>query len=80
MGHPVGEAQMPIQLAVDLVRSYSNEGDHVLDPFTGSGTSGEAAISLGRTFTGIEAHAPYLAMARWRLHQTMRQTQMGLAV
>lgn len=76
-GHP---AQMPLQLAIDLVRSYSNEGEHVLDPFTGSGTSGEAAVLLGQMFTGIEAHAPYLVMARRRISQAMKQTQMELAV
>ena len=49
--HP---APFPLQLAKDHVLSWSNPGDLVLDPFTGSGTTCKAAKELGRNFLGFE--------------------------
>lgn len=50
-GHP---APYPLQLALDHVLSWTNPGDLVLDPFTGSGTTGVACIETGRRFLGME--------------------------
>ena len=50
-GHP---AQYPEQLAHDHIISWSNEGDVILDPFMGSGTTGKMALQLNRNFIGIE--------------------------
>jgi site-specific DNA-methyltransferase (adenine-specific) len=58
--HP---AMMPLWLAKDLIRSWSNEGDTILDPFAGSCTSLLAAKSLGRRAIGIEISAEYCRMA-----------------
>ena len=58
--HP---APMPIKLAQDLIRSYSNPGDLVLDPFSGSATTAYAAQQLGRQVIGIEVHKPYITAA-----------------
>ena len=55
--HP---APMPFTLARDLVRAYSNEGDLVLDPFSGSGTTARAAQIQGRRAIGVEIHRPYI--------------------
>ena len=55
--HP---APMPMRLAVDLITAYSNVGDLVLDPFSGSGTTAYAAQLLGRRAIGVEIHAPYI--------------------
>lgn len=63
--HP---AQFPLQLATDHIRSWSNEGDTVLDPFMGSGTTGIAAIELGRSFIGIEKVEKYFQLASDRIH------------
>src|SRR5699024_3521850 len=49
--HPT---QKPVALLEDLIRTYSNEGDHVLDLTMCSGSTGVAAANLGRRFTGIE--------------------------
>ena len=49
--HP---ALMPQELATDLIRSYSHEGDLVMDPFMGSGTTARMAYSLGRDYIGFE--------------------------
>lgn len=64
--HP---AQMPEGLATDLIRSWSNERDLVLDPFAGSGTTLVAAKQLGRKAIGIELEEKYCEIAAKRLQQ-----------
>ena len=63
-GHP---AQFPERLAQDHILSWSNEGDTVLDPFMGSGTTGVAAKNLGRKFIGIELDQGYFDIAVKRI-------------
>jgi DNA modification methylase len=58
--HP---AMMPVWLANDLILSWSKEGDTVLDPFLGSGTTCTVARSLGRRSIGIDISEEYLKMA-----------------
>lgn len=55
-GHP---AVFPMQLAADHIISWSNEGDTVLDPFLGSGTTRIAAYDLNRNFIGYEISKEY---------------------
>ena len=62
--HP---AVFPEQLANDHILSWSNEGDLVLDPFMGSGTTGVAAKNLGRKFIGIELDPDYFKIAEDRI-------------
>lgn len=62
--HP---ATFPEQLAYDHIISWSNEGDTVLDCFTGSGTTGKMAKQLGRNFIGIEISQEYLDIAKQRI-------------
>jgi site-specific DNA-methyltransferase (adenine-specific) len=61
--HP---AQMPVNLAARCIMFSTDEGDLVLDPFNGSGTTGEACIKLNRNFIGIEREAEYVSMAKER--------------
>jgi site-specific DNA-methyltransferase (adenine-specific) len=63
-GHP---AKFPEALARDHILSWSNEGDVVFDPFTGSGTTGKMALLHGRKFIGVEKQAEYLAIAEARI-------------
>ena len=63
-GHP---AQFPLSLARDHILSWSNEGDTVLDPFMGSGTTGAAATGAGRKFIGIEKVERYFRIASERI-------------
>jgi len=65
-GHP---AQFPEQLANDHIMSWSNEGDLVLDPFMGSGTTGVACKNLDRNFIGIEMDEGYFDIASKRMEQ-----------
>ena len=50
-----------------LVRLVSKEGDVVLDPFMGSGTTGVACKRLGRNFIGIELSEEYIKIAERRI-------------
>lgn len=62
--HPT---QKPIALMEYLVRTYSNEGDTVLDNAMGSGTTGVACKRLGRKFVGIELDPTHYATASARI-------------
>jgi len=64
-GHP---AVFPLKLAQDHIISWSNEGDTVLDPFMGSGTTGLACKNLNRNFIGIEKDDKYFEIAKNRIN------------
>lgn len=63
--------QLPVKLLRPIVGCASNPGDLVLDPFVGSGTSGQAALELGRGFVDIEGNERFAEQARIRLESTM---------
>jgi len=62
--HPT---QKPLALLRRIIRASTNEGDRVLDPFVGSGTTVIAALELGRQAVGIDLDSRYLEIARSRL-------------
>ena len=64
--HP---AIFPEKLAADHILSWSNEGDTILDPFAGSGTTLKMAKKLGRKAIGIEISKDYCQIAIERLKQ-----------
>jgi len=64
INHP---AIFPQELAEDQIKSWSNEGDIVMDPFLGSGTTGVAAKNLNRSFIGIEKDVEYFNIAKNRI-------------
>ncbi len=65
-------AQFPIALPGRCIALSTNEGELVLDPFVGAGTSGVAALALGRRFIGIDVSPDYLQTAQRRLKETKR--------
>lgn len=65
--HP---AVYPQQLAQDLITTYSNPGDHILDPMNGSGTTTTAAKTTGRHYTGIDTSPQYTTIAQQRTNNT----------
>lgn len=64
--HP---APYPIKLADRLIRMFSFVGDSVLDPFTGTGTTGVAASRVGRNSKNVEIEPKYVDIAEKRLKQ-----------
>ena len=69
--HP---CQFPVELIERLVLSLTNEGDWVLDPFVGAGTSIIAALRHNRRGAGAETERKYIAIARDRIRQAMDGT------
>lgn len=61
------KAEKPLDLMLDLVNWFSDEGETVIDPFAGSGTTGLAAKMLGRNFIGSELDSTWHAKATNRL-------------
>jgi len=66
-GHCFHPTCKPVHLMSWLVRLVSKEGDVVLDPFMGSGTTGVACKLQGRDFIGIELNEEYIEIARARI-------------
>jgi len=67
---PVHPTQKPVALMEYLVKTYTHEGDTVVDPFMGSGTTGVACQRTGRHFIGCDIDADYVALANHRLAKT----------
>lgn len=74
--HSTHPTQKPLELLAYLVKTYTNPGDLVIDPFAGSGTTGHACIELGRRFTGCEIDPNYHAIAIKRLEAAAAQGRM----
>jgi site-specific DNA-methyltransferase (adenine-specific)/modification methylase len=79
--HPVGRilnghpSEKPLQLmrwTIETVKAFGT----ILDPFMGSGTTGVAAIQLGRKFIGIEREPKYFDIACQRIEQAVAQGQL----
>lgn len=81
--HPiVQDSSHPTVKPLPLVKSYvgicSNAGSSILDPFMGSGTTGVAAVQMGRKFIGIEREPKYFDIACKRIEDAQRQGDMFL--
>jgi DNA modification methylase len=63
--HPT---QKPVALMEYLIRTYTNEGDMVLDNCMGSGTTGVACVNTNRKFIGIEKDPEYFKIAEQRIY------------
>ena len=66
--HPT---QKPVELCEYLIRTYTNEGDLVLDNCMGSGTTGVAALQNNRNFIGIELDENYFKIAQQRINNVL---------
>ena len=71
--HPT---QTPERLVAEWVRSFTDPQETILDPFMGSGTTGVAAVKLGRRFIGIEINEAYFELAVRRIGDAVKQPQL----
>ena len=68
-GNRLHPTQKPVALLEYLIRTYTNEGDTVLDNCMGSGSTGVACINTGRDFVGYELDGNYFNIAQERLRK-----------
>ena len=66
-GKPVHPTQKPVALMEYLIKTYTNEGEIVLDFTMGSGTTGIACLNTNRSFIGIEKDEKYFSIAKDRI-------------
>ena len=71
--HPVA---YPVELPTNCIVAATDAFDTVLDPFCGSGTTGVAAVKLGRRFIGIEIEPRYFDIAVRRISDALKQPDM----
>ena len=72
--HPT---QKPVALLEDLIQTYSNEGNTVLDFTMGSGSTGVACVNTNRRFIGIELKEEYFKIAEERINNARLNQQTG---
>lgn len=71
--HPTGK---PVPMFSGFVDKFTSRCETILDPFMGSGTTGVAAIQLGRKFIGIEREPKYFDIACQRIEKAVSQGQL----
>ena len=67
--HVVHPTQKPVALCEYLIKTYTNEGETVLDNCMGSGTTGVACVNTNRNFIGIELDDKYFDIAKRRISE-----------
>lgn len=73
--HPT---EKPRRLMAEILDDFTNEGDTILDPFAGSGTTGVAAVRMARDFIGIEQDPRYFEIMCKRIEDAQRQGDLFL--
>ena len=72
--HPT---QKPVALLEYLIRTYTNEGETVLDNVMGSGSTGVACVNTGRKFIGMELDPGYFEAAKQRIEEAQAQARLA---
>jgi site-specific DNA-methyltransferase (adenine-specific) len=75
--HPT---QKPLALMRALVADFSDEGERILDPFAGSGSTAVACKELGRRFVGWELSPVYHAAAAGRINRACEQLRLPVVI
>lgn len=75
-GHPT---QKPVPLLREWVCDFTDPAETILAPFMGSGTTGVAAVQMGRNFIGIEREPKYFDIACRRIEEAQRQSDLFIA-
>ena len=76
-GGSVHPTQKPVDLMEYLIKTYTNEGDVVMDNCMGSGTTGVASANTGRKFIGIELDSSYFEIASKRIEDAYASAESG---
>jgi 16S rRNA G966 N2-methylase RsmD len=71
--HGVHPTEKPRRLMAEIIGDFTNADETILDPFMGSGTTGVAAVQMGRSFIGIEREERYFQIACKRIEDAQRQ-------
>ena len=71
--HPT---EKPRRLMAEIIGDFTKPAEVLLDPFMGSGTTGVAAVQMGRKFIGIECDARWFDVACHRIEQAQRQSDL----
>lgn len=74
------KTEKPITLMSELVTLFSSPGEMIFDPFCGSGSTGVAAVTLGRKFTGIEIDQRWFDLSCKRIAKAIAQTDFFVNV
>lgn len=75
---PVHPTQKPIDLLEYLIKTYTNEGETVLDATMGSGSTGVACVNTGRNFIGFELEKKFFDIARERIDKAVADKAQSL--
>ena len=73
--HPT---QKPIKLLEYLIKTYTKDGDLILDNCMGSGSTGVACVNTNRKFIGIELDDTYFEIAKERIEKAVENTKSNL--
>ena len=73
--HPT---QKPVDLLEYLIKTYTNEGELVLDATMGSGSCGVAAVNTGRRFIGFELEKNFFEIAQRRIEEAIAKREQSL--
>jgi DNA modification methylase len=69
--------QLPVDMLTSIVGCATDPGDLVVDPFSGSGTTGEACVRLGRRYLGYEKNGRFCEVSRLRLAAASKEVNDG---
>ena len=76
-GRAAHPTQKPLELFKRLVEMATDEGDIIIDPFMGSGTTAIAAMQLNRDWIGIDNNKEYIDLANKRIEKHKKNTKIG---
>ena len=78
--HGTHPTEKPRRLMAEIIGDFTNVGQTILDPFMGSGTTGVAAVQMGRNFIGIEKEERYFDIAARRIEEAQKQGDLFLNI
>ena len=74
------KSQKPLKLIIELIKEYTKEGDLILDPFLGSGTTAVACIKTNRHYIGIELLQQYVDISNKRIDAENAQLKLDFSL